>query len=499
MVTNNMDIKKDFSCLSKNVLCLSKTINIDRSYQQTIEGYLDDIYKIVKCSCHSYVTSCDVTEDNASISGKTKICLTYSNEDNELMFAEFLEDFSEKVNLDAVSSSAFACAVACDKYCNFRVINQRRIDVHTTFQIALKVYDLQSTSVIDKCASSKLNTIEINEISVDNSVIGRIDFEEEASLSASNDGIKRVIGFDTQINLIDEKTVNDKIFIKASVSVTALYTNNKNEIEKITHSFEVSKIFEVVGINENSKCFIELFEGCFYLKAKSYSDNTNGKIEIYGDIYANITVLNEIKRQIITDGYIAGFKTENKYTNYNCCSEPSLFEKSVSEKFSIKASQPIKKITSLWVDIVQCCKKGDKILITMCASMIYESSQDELLYMSVTKELNYDFSKQSFVVIKACLNSYDFNITDETTIVINVDFKIEGCAVNEYTLTVLSDIECGESMKNSPAVTLYFAKAQEKLWDIAKKFSSDTQLIKSENDLQDDIIDANKVIIIPGI
>ena len=54
-------------------------------------------------------------------------------------------------------------------------------------------------------------------------------------------------------------------------------------------------------------------------------------------------------------------------------------------------------------------------------------------------------------------------------------------------------------MKNSPAVTLYFAKAQEKLWDIAKKFSSDTQLIKSENDLQDDIIDANKVIIIPGI
>lgn len=499
MVINIMEIKKEFSCLSKNVLCASKTINIDTSYQQTLESYLDDIYKIIKCSCHSYVTSCDVIEENVVISGKTKICLTYSNEENELLFAEFLEDFSEKINLDGVSSSAFASAVACDKYCSYRVINQRRIDVHTTFQIAYKVYDLQSTSVIDKCSTSKLNTVEVNEMSVENFVISRIDFEEEASLSASNDGIKRVIGFDTQIKLVDEKTVNDKIFIKASVCVTALYTNNKNEIEKITHTFDVSKIFEVAGINDNSKCFVELFEGCLYLKAKSYSDNTNGKIEIYGDIYAGITVLDEVKRKIITDGYIAGYKTENKYSNYNCYANPTLYEKNAIEKFSIKAPQPIKKIDSLWVNTIQCTKKGDKLIASLCVCVIYENTNDEILHINASREMSYDLSNQSFLVLKACINNFDFNIIDETTMSINVDFNIEGCTVNEYDLTVLSDIDCCEGLKNSPAVTLYFAKSQERLWDIAKKFSSDIQLIKSENDLNDDIIQSNKVIVIPGI
>lgn len=498
-MTNNMEIKKEFSCLSKNVLTLCKTINIDRNYQQTIEGYLDDIYKIIKCSCHSYVTSCDVIEENAVVSGKTKICLTYSNEENELMFAEFLEDFTEKVGLDGVSASAFSNAVACDKYCNFRVINQRRIDVHTTFQVALKIYDLQSCSIVEKCTSSRLNIFEVNEMSVENSVIGRIDFEEEAPLSASNDGIKRVISYDTQIKLVDEKTVNDKIFVKANVCITALYTNNNNEIEKITHSFDVSKIFEIVGINENSKCFIELYEGCFYLKAKSYSDNTNGKIELYGDIYANITVLDECKRKIVTDGYIAGYKTINNYSNYNCYADPSLIEKTYNEKFKIKASQQIKRIVSLSINVVQCNKKGDNLVVVLCVAMLYEDVEGELLHMTVTKELMYAFPGKSFVVIKAWINNFDFNITDDTTVQINGDIKIEGCVVNEYTMSVLCDIDCGDSIKNSPAVTLYFAKSHEKLWDIAKKFSSDTQLIKSENDLQDDIIDSNKVIVIPGI
>ena len=43
------------------------------------------------------------------------------------------------------------------------------------------------------------------------------------------------------------------------------------------------------------------------------------------------------------------------------------------------------------------------------------------------------------------------------------------------------------------------AKQNEKLWDIAKKFSSDIELIKKENNITCESLDSNKVIIIPGL
>lgn len=494
-----MELEKDYSCLAKNVLVANKIINSDKSYQETIESYLDDIFKIVKCSCHSYVTSCDINDNTLVVYGKTKICLTYTNEENELLFADFLEDFSEKLTLENLSDSAFANVVACDKYCNFRVINQRRIDIHSSFQLNIKVYDRKTCSMLNNCKNSKLNKIGVNEVFVENSVIERIDFEEEIQLNSTNDGIKRVISYDAQIRLLDDKTVKDKIFVKAGITVNILYTNNKNEIEKLTHNFDVSKIFEVVGIGENSKCFLNLYEGCFYLKAKSYTDNANSKIELYGDLYTNIVVLCEEKREVIIDAYVVGHEMENTYSDYVCCTNPQQIENKVSEKFSIKTTQNIKKIVSLCVQIKQCSKKGNKFLVELGTDMIFENHEGELQYFSNTREIACNCEYELCVVLKAYLNSYDFNIVDDTTVNINVEFCINGCACVDCKCNVLSDMNCSDTSKNSPALTLYFAKANEKLWDIAKLFSSDIDLIKNENDIQNDVLDSNKVIIIPGL
>lgn len=485
--------------MSKNVLVLNKSLNADYSYQETIESYLDDIFRIIKCTSHSYVTSCDISDNNAMIYGKTKICLTYRNEEGEILYADFLEDFCEKISLDGISDNAFVNAVACDKYCNFRVINQRRIDVHTTFLISVKVYDSKSVSVIGECEGSKLNEMYLDDMYIENSVIERLDFEDEIPLSAQNNGIKRVISFDSNIKLISDKTVKDKVFIKACVSIDVLYTNNNNEIEKISHSFDVSKIFEIVGIDDDSKCFVDLYEGCFYLKAKSYSDNENSKIEIYGDVYANINVLKEEKRKIILDGYIIGHKMNNSYSGISCCTNSELLEKQCNDRISIKLTQQIKKIISFSARLVQSIKKGNYISSEFCFKVLYETVDGDVINFENSREISTEINNENCLVLKGCLNSFDYNIVDDTTINVNVDYVISGCVGREYMITVLSDMCCGEESYDAPALTLYFARTNESIWDIAKKFSSDTELIKSENDIKADTLEFNKVLIIPGL
>ena len=61
---------------------------------------------------------------------------------------------------------------------------------------------------------------------------------------------------------------------------------------------------------------------------------------------------------------------------------------------------------------------------------------------------------------------------------------------------ILSDI-CPDEKKEASTMTVYFAKANESVWDIAKSFSSDIDMIISENSLNGDTLDADKVLIIP--
>jgi len=48
-------------------------------------------------------------------------------------------------------------------------------------------------------------------------------------------------------------------------------------------------------------------------------------------------------------------------------------------------------------------------------------------------------------------------------------------------------------------MSIYFAKQGEEVWNIAKSFSSDIDLIKRDNDLSGDVIENNSVLLILGV
>ena len=80
---------------------------------------------------------------------------------------------------------------------------------------------------------------------------------------------------------------------------------------------------------------------------------------------------------------------------------------------------------------------------------------------------------------------------------IRVNMKTDIYTLNNKTVNILSDIVATDEKKEASTMTVYFAKANESVWDIAKSFSSDIDMIISENSLNGDTLDADKVLIIP--
>lgn len=494
-----MELEKEYSCLSKNRQIINKTLNVDKNYQQTIDAYLDDLFKVVRCDSHSFVTSCDIKDGCVIAEGKTEICLTYTNESGELLYTEFVEDFSEKVSVDGTDETSFATVDACDKYTNFRVINQRRIDVHTSFTLSVKVYAKQSCPCVKKCNNSRLNSYKVKEQCVENYLIKKIEFDEEFTLPDASDGINRVITCNISSMLTDVKAIKDKVFIKLKAEINCLYTNEKNCIEKVQHSFDLSKICDISGVEESTKCYVTIKNGCVFAKAKSSVDSSNGKIEVYGDFCAGITLINEIDTDICTDGYVIGRKVNNTYSSYVCNKSMNDINLQRNEQYTLKLNNDIKSVLELCVSINDLIIRNRKCNVMVTSCITYVNKLDEIECFNESKDIEFDIDCSECLCAFAKLKSYDYNISSDNCIKVNINFEINATACESKNIKVLTDIECTDVKVNSPALTVYFAKADERLWDIAKQFCSDTELIKKENEINTDILDSNKVIIIPGI
>ncbi len=493
-----MELEKEYSCLEKNEVVFNKTVNVDKNYQETPEAYLDDIFKVVKCTAHSYVTSCDIKNAVVYIFGKTEICLTYFNEDNELLYTDFVEDFSENIAIDEVSEYAFAVADICNKYCNYRIINQRRIDIHSSFAVNVNVYDKKSCPCVCKCENSKLKVSEEKISYVENAAISKIDIEESFDIPSNSNGINRVVSFETNVTLIDSKTIKDKALIKSNVALSVLYTDNDNKIDKAEFNFEISKIIEITGVDEKSSCIVKIQKGSLYIKAKSSADNTGGKIELYGDLSLSVLVVKQQDKRIVSDGYIIGRKTKNDYTSFDCLTDGQYVCNNSNSKLSLDLSASITKIYDLNVAVIGCSVKHNKLCIEFEVRVLAETSEQGMQYITQNKTVEVDSEKCSSLCF-AFVTSFDYTIVNEKNISVNVMYTYSAYVGRSKKVNVLTEIVCLNDTVDYPALTLYFAKQNEKLWDIAKQFSSDTELIKKENNITCENLDSNKVIIIPGL
>lgn len=493
-----MELEKEYSCIENNDLVLSKNISIDKSYQETPEAYLDDICKVVRCTSHSYITSCDIRDSCAYIIGKTEICLTYFNDSDELIYTDFVEDFDETVEIGNVSENAFCYATVCNKYCNYRMINQRRIDIHSSFCISLYVYDKKSCSCISKCENSKLQLNKSKIACVDNAVLSKLDIEESFVLPSNSNGIKRVVCFNVECCSVETKIIKDKILVKASMSLYVLYSNNDNCLDRAEYSFDISKIVDVPGVDEVCHCVAKICNGSLFVKAKSTDEDNGGVIDIYGDLYLTCVTVREKVQELVFDGYVLNADTSNKYSTFNCLSGCEMSCRSNSSKLNFELQNEIVKVEFLCVTPYQCSIKNNKLIVEFEICLMYVGKDNTLQYVNQIKAVEQNVTSVD-LANDIRITSFDYTISGDKTICVNISYDYCGYCGNEASYNILSEMEIIQERKSYPALTLYFAKQNERVWDIAKQFSSDIEMIKKENNITGDCLETNKVILIPGI
>ena len=496
-----MDRQKDYSCFERNEKIFSKNIEIEEDFSETLPAYCDDIYRVVKCVSHSYVSSVNISPPEVIIMGKCEVMLTYYNENSCLCYADFEEDFIRNISVDNLSDYSFALADICDKYTNFRVINQRRIDVHSSALISLAVYDRQQCPCLNSCDGAKLKSDSINSANIIASNISKIEFDEEFTLPADSKPIKRIISSSCIAAITETKIIKDKVLVKASVEAKLLYTSDEDneEIFAVNNSFNLSKIIDQSAIDENDIMISEIKVGSLFHKAKASGGDKLCVAEIFGDVVINSVFIREQQCELVTDGYMTRNKSSCSYSDIKTAAHTKHISDLATVNMSLEVPNEIKEIKEISISFSPHNIRNSKLIFKADTTVLYQNESGALASAGISDEISFDAGDRENAYASLNLKSVDYSISSSKRVDLRLNTQLNAFLYDVVPVKVLSDIEEGEENGDAASITVYFAKENESIWNIAKSFSSDTDLIMGENELKSDIVDKDRIILIPRV
>lgn len=495
-----MDFDKKYSCLERNNLVCKKIVEIENDFQQTLQQFSNDIYRVVKCNCHGYLTSVDVADDDVIINGKIQLFLTYYNDESVLSYADFEEDFTKTVTIEGLSQSAFATGRIYDKYTNFRVVNQRKIDIHCAHCISLLVFDKISNPCLASCNNSRLRYESMKYTNIINVSQNKVEFDEEYPITVNGE-IKRIISSSAYTNVIETKLIKDKALIKTRVNFVVNYTSGEDEeiIETAQFKVELSKILEIAGVDEGDILIPSVNCGSVYAKVKNGNDPSKSVIELYGDISIMSTVLREQEANIVTDGYIINHASSCNYDKCTIACDGRMICNSDTCNTSFNFNNDIYEVKNLDVSVMDYQVRDGKMLIRLNAVLLCVNLEGSVVSYFAQSQASVVIGDYTDAIAGIAIDGFDYTLSSANTIEARVVINVTSYAYNSRCINLLTEIDASEEATDFPALTVYFAKQNESIWNIAKSFSSDISLIQKENNLSCEVLDSNKVLLIPGV
>ncbi len=496
-----MDLQKDYSCLERTTLVAERSVEAENDYQEALPAYCDDIYKVIKCVAKNSVVSAETNYNEVTINIKCHICLTYLNDDNNLCYADFEESFTKNINADNLTDRAFVYAKVNEKYLNYRVINQRRIDIHCAVVMMIKLFDTIKCPCLVNCEHSKLKTNEIMTTDCVNTAVSRIEFDEDFMIPSDSMPIKRIVSFCTNACVTDTKIIKDKVLLKAVVNLAVLYsTDDADEaLMKAEYSFNASKIIDISGVEEGDIALTDISVSNIYLKAKLSSGDKMNVISAFGELTADVLFLREKKESLICDGYVLNRQSQCSYSDFSYLTDGKLITDSLTEHIHFDMPNEMTEIRELCLQLSVPQLRGNKITCKASAHIIGLGENGEVIASDGGEDIAYSLDNYDNAYAVFSLNSYDYHVENNGKVEVRCNISVTTYVYHAANCKVLTDIEPSDETVDYPSLTVYFARKNETLWEIAKNFSSDASRIAADNGLNGEVIDSEKIIIIPKV
>lgn len=480
----------------------------------SVPEYYPKINKVLKCIARPRIASNNINGQNLSIEGNVNILLMYITDGGEICSYEYILPFSRTFEFEGDSKNCVPDCTVREEYINCRLVDERSVELHGTIGICAGIIKRECTEII--CDVDGGDVVLNRGVAPSTCLVGitekYLNVEEELELGNGQPSIKNILRYDSQAIIGDCKIMGSKVVARGEMRVFVLYCGEQTSTPQTLRStIPFSQIIDVPDINDMCECDCRVEVAALEIKLRTSITGECRTLTLSSKLRFCATASCDSDIPIVYDAFSTKYET-----NVEC--NQVIFEKifkNITKSFICKhnievSSGGIGTVIDLWCEpSMPNCRIENGELIASGSMAVYILAYDaENSPAYYERNMDYEFSHalngaNNTMNCRAdiTVNSVSYTIFNNNTVEVSAELSINAGVYSVNKVTALQHIDVCEDLlkpKNrDSAMIIYYADAGEKLWDIARKYNSSPQEIAEINTLEDNLLQSEKVLLIP--
>lgn len=484
---------------NKVVINTNKRNNIDCNlFFEEAEINIASNKKVLGVSANSRISNYEALNGELRVAGKIVFKILYLTEEDEIMSYDYNKEFLETMIIADISPNDKAILLSKVSDTEYSGVN----DIHIKLTLGIEGYYIKETPIelLDVqgddilCKKTKVKLENINMLT-DTAVETSKSFE-------CKEPLLKILSYNTNC-MINNVYPYDELYQvegEAVTNVTGLGADNK----LVNQSFSQNFTIEVPDskVSPLSEFMIDSFN-----KSTTIILEEEGSNNIIIDLEISLKGISiqKTEAEIVSDAYSVNKELNIKETEMVV--DTALWQKRKMENIvgSIKVNDDIERIITvmnpLYTTINMLNNFGLYAEGMIIAEVVYLNKENQIntvkgempYQILIDKEMNADSNMQAEILITD--NVVKLKSVNEIEMSMNAVINVRsGCL---KPMKIVADIEEGvEKEFNDIAISLYIAKENESLWDVAKMLSTDENtLMKLNPDIKLPLQSGDKILL----
>lgn len=478
-----------------------------------LPDYCPEIKRIIKCCLKANVTAVQRLEGKINASVNACIRVVYIGENNKVSAYEQIQPVQKTFESDKIRTDSVVNVRVNTDYVNCRATSARRVDIKAMLSFVFKMICKGSENVLTSATGCGIETLEKNYTYCDLKAVSEKAFNltEVAELPSTKPSIGRIVDSSAYISVSSTKIINNKMLIKGDCYIRVVYLSDSDfEVEITEHSIPVSQIIEIEGISDECETNLDVYVTACETLSKIDSSGDGKLIDINIRASATVTAFENCDLTLISDLYSTEYKADNSVKFVNVLSKNTDFSDTFTNKVTLESiGVSVERICAAWCEDLKhtYSYKNGKCLIggSYQANIMYIDSEKQIGLVQKTVEFEYsvDLKEQTESVVcypSLQIGACSCSVQGESRLELKTELFISGKILSAQTVRCVGSTQLSEERekKENCALTIYFSDSDEKVWDIAKKYKASVSAIMQENELESDVIENKRILLIPS-
>ncbi len=463
-----------------------------------LPDYCGDIKRMLKCKVTPCVTSKAVNSDSLSVDADACISVYYVDDSGSIRCYECREPFSHSFELPARVDSATADIGIKVGTVNCRAITERKIALNCSVHISAKVKSCVPTEIVTDIDEP---TVLMQRGSEPSSTMVGFDekyllVSDEMSVGDRDESIKTILRTDSRVLVEDKKIIGNKIIIKGDLLVKFLYIGEESgACCTASEQFPFSQILDVMGLNDTCTCTVDARVISCDIRPQSDMSGMLRKAMVSAKLHLTTAAYCNAEVPYITDAYSTENCLDLKYDTIGfenitfSLNEPHLITRNLDIP-----TENIERVLDVWNDasLINTGIKERTLTVKGCLIVYVLALDTSNEAMFFERNVDFDYTCEldnepknwecncslTPVNLLYSLTRGDIEIKSEVNIRLDLVERTDRKVVVD---SVLGD-KLTRKYSNS-SVVIYRASSGERLWDIAKRYSTSVDSICKLNSL----------------